>query len=395
MTSPGSPHSPGPTTSQPLSDDEVSQEVISGPQSAPLPHDTSQPRRVRSTASRRGWGEAPTYLEAMSSPSPDASFAESGGVPPPRSNSIRNGTTSGFRDLLSRAGLTFAPLTANPRTGGRQEMSQHTRHSSTSLLLQPQSSRFSASSTASGTMGNETSPPNSPWASTHSLHISSPVPNSAVRASFDSARLPRAGLSDEQMRFLSSSEAVNLAGVKMGNVPAGRRRRRSEVTALGESMRIGSDIGSNVEEEVNEGPPPTWEQVDGERRRGEAEARRGLGRPVRRDNEPVEVVEGGDIPRLGEQALQSSGEPVVKSDKTLAQSSIPIAAQSNESSGSTESVFSQQPVSSITTATTPSTTATSPSSSAIPQSKSIPDSLAPSVQIEPPTPISPTSVSIK
>lgn len=222
-----------------------------GPQSAPLGNSSdSAPRRTLSNASRRGWGEAPTYLEAMSSPS-----TLEAGVPPPRTPSLRTRTGDSVRGLLSRAGMTFAP--ASYRPAGR-DMQQ--RYSSTSLLLQPQQSRLSTITSLSrqsrdGRDGSA-SPYTSPWASTLSLHISSPVPNSAVRASFDDTSFPRAGLSDDQMRFLSSHEAVNMVGVKLGEVPANKRRRTSMGTALGGSP---SARGSGSQD--GEAPPPTWDEA--------------------------------------------------------------------------------------------------------------------------------------
>lgn len=226
-----------------------------GPYSAP-PRGSSDntPRRALSSASRRGWGEAPTYLEAMSSPSFSEPTLEAG-VPPPRMPSLRTRTGNSVRDLLSRAGMTFAPSTYRP--AGR-DMQQ--RHSSTSLLLQPQQSRLS-NMTASSRRSRDgrdasASPYTSPWASTLSLHISSPVPNSAVRASFDDTSFPRAGLSNDQMRFLSSQEAVNMAGVKMGDVPTNKRRRPSMGLTL-----VEANSSQLPETEVREAPPPTWDEV--------------------------------------------------------------------------------------------------------------------------------------
>ena len=92
--------------------------------------------------------------------------------------------------------------------------------------------------------------------------------------------MPRAGLSDDQMRFLGSSEAVNVAGVKLGEPPVGRGRRRSEAARLGNLVQPDGEGEETI-------APPSWEQVDGERRRNEAEVRRGLGRPAGSEDERV------------------------------------------------------------------------------------------------------------
>lgn len=307
---------------------------IDGPHSAPIANDHT-PERVRTTSqgSRRGWGEAPTYLEAMSSPSFANSSTEAG-VPPPRQRSIRERTSSSFRDLLSRSGFSSAgtapssyPSSRYPGLGqGSAEMTERrngpngailpgSRHSSTSLLLQPQTSRLSTNTTLTAAsitfpshLGRQRSgsgspsPYPSPWASSHSLVISPPVPNTAMRASFDEGRLPKAGLSDDQMRFLSSSEAVNMVGVKMGDVPKHKKNRRGSSamamrndgsSSFGESTSRASlsDQEEFMGQQDQEGTtstalPPSWHQVDEERRRKEAESRKGLSRPVN-------AVEGG------------------------------------------------------------------------------------------------------
>ena len=214
--------------------------------------------RAIGSLTRGSWGETPTYLEAMS---PDSRYiAAEAGVPPPR-DSISHNRSNSLRGFLSRAGLTPGSY----RAPNRQRLMTERPGSSTSLLLQPQSSRLS-------TLTSATPPYNSPWASTHSLNISSPVPNSAVRASFE---VPRAGLSDDQMRFLGSSEAVNVAGVKLGQPPVGRRRNRTEAAAPPEPEGRTD----------RPAPPPSWDQVNDERRRGEAEARRSLARAVGQEDE--------------------------------------------------------------------------------------------------------------
>ena len=227
------------------------------PHSAPLVSRTRATSNMTSS-SRRAWGDAPTYLEAMSSPAFAGSAAEAeGGVPPPRTPALRERASVTFRGLFHRAAVTFAPAQrAGPsRPGGLStemiERRNDRRYSSTSLLLQPQTSRIS--SIGSTPLTRSTSPSRSPWASTQSLglQISSPVPNTALRASFDVEGLPRAGLSDDQMRFLSSSEAVNLVGVKLGDVPPGKRRRRS---TAGEGSAPAEGVGA----------PPTWDESQGE-----------------------------------------------------------------------------------------------------------------------------------
>lgn len=223
----------------------------SGSQSAPIRQSQDIPRRTLSNASRRGWGEAPTYLEAMSSPSFQSSTLE-GGVPPPRTPTLKDRTSTSFRGLLNKAGMSSFRMPTQ-----RREMTQtsDSRHSSTSLLLQPQTSRLSTLTSSSTVREGSISPYTSPWESTHSLlHISSPVPNTAMRASFDANTMPKAGLSNDQMKFLSSSEAVNLVGVKMGDVPTNKRRRRSEANSLSGSPGRG----------VDELPPPSWEDIQAE-----------------------------------------------------------------------------------------------------------------------------------
>ena len=87
----------------------------------------------------------------------------------------------------------------------------------------------------------------SPWSSSHSLHgihISSPVPNSAVRASFEA---PRGGLTEDQMRFLGSREAVNIAGVPVD--ASGRRRSRG--LSLGQEQSL-----------TTEAPPPSFDEIE-------------------------------------------------------------------------------------------------------------------------------------
>lgn len=188
------------------------------PNTAPL----DAPSRSDST-SRRQFGDAPTYLEAMSSPSFEDLEA---GVPPPRTPpTLRERTSSTIRNLLGRAGRTGSDTRQHIRSG-----------SASSLLLQPQSSRMSTLSSTSG----------SPGRMSPSIHISSPLPNTAVRASFDLSLLPRAGLSDDQMRYLASDEARNQVGVNLSSPPLGKRRRRSDATLLDDVSPGRSRSGSSI-----------------------------------------------------------------------------------------------------------------------------------------------------
>ncbi|KAK8858610.1 hypothetical protein IAR55_002839 [Kwoniella newhampshirensis] len=276
------------TTALPASSpDPSSSPAVPVPQSAP-PFTTTTvgtSDHIRSESmTRRGWGEAPTYLEAMSSPSFNSNSAdeESGpAVPPPRT--LRTRTSSTFRGLLSRAG--FAPSAFNRPSPSTMVMSE--RQASQTLLLQPSTSRLSsaASSFHRGSIssthpplgfGSPYGPGGSPFQSTHSLIISSPIPDTAVRASFETSDLPRAGLNEAQMQFLSSREAVNLAGVKLGDVPDNRKRRRGSRTAMS---------GENGDE-----GPPSWEQSEETRRRSVGE-RPGEGN--------VEQEQGGAEPSRG------------------------------------------------------------------------------------------------
>jgi hypothetical protein len=208
------------------------------------------------TLQNQGWGEAPTYLEAMSSHNPDTPLPAL--VPSPRPSALQR-TATGFKDLITKP---FAPGSFRPA------QSQRDRGPSTSSsLLHPTTSRFSTASTS-------TEYP-SPWASSHSLLISPPVPNSAMRASFDGSDIPRGGLNPAQMKFLSSKEAVELVGVKLEDVPAHKRRRSASAQgSAGITIRGQSGAGDD------DAPPPSWEQLDGERRQSEAFERRDLATPV-------------------------------------------------------------------------------------------------------------------
>ncbi|KAI9632064.1 uncharacterized protein MKK02DRAFT_41709 [Dioszegia hungarica] len=242
---------------------------------------TAPPARVRQASQtgsvRRGWGEAPTYLEAMSSPSPaDSNPPSHPSDPGPSRTTLRERTSSTFRGLLSRTGLVPAPTsTYSGPLGLRTRSPPSTTYgrrptSSVSLLLQPQTSRHSSSLSPDPT----TSAYPSPWTSTHSLGlISSPIPHSAVRASFETTDLPRAGLSDDQMRFLGTREATSLAGVRVGEVPVAKRRRGSGAVPGPRNVSGGSTLSGGSSGEVGqegEEGPPTWGEVDEERRQGEA-----------------------------------------------------------------------------------------------------------------------------
>lgn len=230
------------------------------PHTAPI--DGSAATRLGSIH-RRGWGEAPTYLEAMSSPAFPPSDLEAGGVPPPRAaGNLRERTTSTFFGFFNRSSWRVTAPLRHSQAG-----------SQASLLLQPQTSRLSARSysTSGGAQ--------SPWDSTQSLRISSPLPNSAVRASFEI--LPRAGLSEQQMRFISSSDALQTVGVSLADPPRRGRRRASSAAT---SAFFSDDPATppvdefGMEDSMGQGPP-SWQAVDEERRRQEAEGRRGLAEP--------------------------------------------------------------------------------------------------------------------
>lgn len=164
---------------------------------------------------RRGWGEVPSYDETLSAPLPARRY-EPSPVPNPPSSAVSLPRPTSPPAAPPRNGRLLALLTRNRLALGRHPhtASSFGSHagSATSLLLQPTTSRFSTTSGAPSGIG-------SPWASTHSLVISSPLPHSAVRASWGQDTWPRNGLSDEQRRFLSSTEAVTLAGVQVDGLP--------------------------------------------------------------------------------------------------------------------------------------------------------------------------------
>ena len=220
--------------------------------SAPL---LGQPMETLQT---QGWGEAPTYLEAMSSHDPDAPRLVQ--VPAPRPSALQR-TASGFKDLITKP---FAP--GSFRLPTSHPVQQRARGPSvSSSLLHPTNSRLSTASSEYP----------SPWASSHSLLISPPVPHTAMRASFDGSDIPRGGLNEAQMKFLSSKEAVALVGIKLEDVPAHKRR-----STMSGHASPGSGSGTRRGSEAAELPPPSWEQLDSERRLSEAFDRRNLATPV-------------------------------------------------------------------------------------------------------------------
>ncbi|WVW84621.1 hypothetical protein I302_106655 [Kwoniella bestiolae CBS 10118] len=264
---------PSPTTPRPLPST-----------SSPETPQRSESLVRRESLARRSWGLTPTYLEAMSAPLSYPSPSEE--VPPPRN--LRTRTSSTFGKLLSRAGFNQQAQPATTQMLETRRDRNRQASSSTSLLLQPTTSRASSSFA----FGRSKSPSTSttPWESTASLLISSPVPNTAVRASFDSTALPRAGLSDDQMKFLSSKEAIGLTGKRIEDVPEYKRRRRSRTRGeglsvdLGEGGRSGSgsrrgSVSTEGSPEVGEERLPSWEMSENERRNNEAFERRGLSRP--------------------------------------------------------------------------------------------------------------------
>ena len=102
-----------------------------------------------------------------------------------------------------------------------------------------------------------------------------------MRASFDGSSIPKGGLTKEQMRFLSSNEAVNLVGIRMEDIGGRKQRRRSDFSAHGVGPS-GSPNRPGDGQGDEEMPPPSWEQLDRERRLSEAFDRRNLAIPVER-----------------------------------------------------------------------------------------------------------------
>lgn len=72
---------------------------------------------------------------------------------------------------------------------------------------------------------------------------------------------------------MGTKEATTLAGVRVGEVPAGRRRSGAVPTP----RNISDGSGSSTDDIADRGggDPPTWQELDGERRRAEAENGRG------------------------------------------------------------------------------------------------------------------------
>ena len=125
-----------------------------------------------------------------------------------------------------------------------------------------------------------------------------------MRASFDGSDIPRGGLNEAQMKFLSSKEAVALVGVKLEDVPH-HKRRKSAISG-----------NASPESEAGDLPPPSWEQLDGERRQSEAYDRRHLATPVQMQvglpTQPVTLDsetpngEGGDDVAQGSESVIES-----------------------------------------------------------------------------------------
>jgi hypothetical protein len=260
--------------------------------SAPLPGQSME------MLQSQGWGEAPSYLEAMSSHDPDAPLPPQ--VPAPRPSALQR-TATGFRDLITKP---FAPGSFRlPTTSQSTQQRQRDRGASTSSsLLHPTTSRFSTASSEYP----------SPWASSHSLLISPPVPNTAMRASFDGSDIPRGGLNEAQMKFLSSKEAVALVGVKLEDVPA-HKRRRSAMSGVG-SPAPGSPGGTRRGSDAGDLPPPSWEQLDGERRQSEAFERRNLATPIQLDGGSTSGTPAS--PGLGTPVQDESGEELPAGELT-------------------------------------------------------------------------------
>lgn len=205
-----------------------------------------------------GMGQAPTYLEAMSSI--DLTDMPRGDVE--EGGQARSRPASAFRGLLGR-------MRPDKRTEPQQPMtSQQASTSLASLMLSQSRSSLN---------------PNS---STTSLTISGPVHNSAVRASLDQSALPTAGLSEQQMKFLGSPEMVGLVGRPFGEGEGQRRSRRSS-----------SFAASVTPDTVPDEPlPPSWESLEQTRREEEARSRLPLARPIRQCTVPDELAEDSYVP---------------------------------------------------------------------------------------------------
>ncbi|WRT67826.1 uncharacterized protein IL334_004800 [Kwoniella shivajii] len=405
------------------------------PQSAPaeIPLRTDSLMRRESLA-RRGWGEAPTYLEAMSSPSsyPSGSSGEQANVPPPRG--LKDRTSSTFMSLLSRAGITQPTQSTGTgtRARGTSMVMRENRNSSTSLLLHPTTSRASTFAYANANANPGGSSYNSPWNSTNDLLvISSPIPNTAIRASFDYTAIPKNGLTPDQMKFLSSQEAVNLAGIKMDDVPEYKKkqRRRSEYSTLhpnphlninnsgelGESSRRGSistyqsltspssspsTSPERRESDANQNSLPSWQQSEDDRRKNQAFERRSLSKPVllQAESEPGSQGEAEGIAQneqagpsgndhrnedaeAAQKSQSSANENQAEDENNTSAHVMPITTDSRISSQKESEPASPQIF--VTAQTAPSTCP------AI--SIRVPSTSAPTLEIEPPTPILTTS----
>ncbi|WWC96056.1 hypothetical protein V866_002923 [Kwoniella sp. B9012] len=296
----------GPDTRTPsLSPSDQHQPLLDTP--SPETPQRSESLVRRESLARRSWGLTPTYLEAMSAPLVYPSTASvNEDVPPPRN--LRTRTSSTFRGLLSRAGFTQQPPASSAQMMEIRNDRNRTRNreSSTSLLLQPTTSRASLSFAFGRSRSPSTT--STPWESTNSLLISSPLPNTAMRASFDSTTLPRAGLSEDQMKFLASKEAISVVGKKIEDVPEYKRRRRSRTGGEGLSVdeaaggrRRGSSISSDVRLDGGEGEGgqlPSWEMSENTRRNQEAYERRNLNRPPigGLEDEQLDPLQSADQP---------------------------------------------------------------------------------------------------
>jgi hypothetical protein len=203
-------------------------------------------------------GQAPTYLEAMSSI--DLTEVARGDIE--EGGQARSKPASAFRGLLGR-------MRPDKRMEPQQPMtSQQASTSLASLILSQSRSSLN---------------PNS---STASLTISGPVQNSAVRASLDQSDLPSAGLSEQQMKFLGSPEVIGLVGRPFGEGEGQRRSRRSSSFAASVSPSVVPDEPS----------PPSWESLEQTRREEEARARATLARPIRQCTVPDELAEDSYVP---------------------------------------------------------------------------------------------------
>jgi hypothetical protein len=187
--------------------------------------DRSQTQEGRDRSSSGTWGEAPSYDTAVPPPSFDFNDLEAGNrlhsvdlsdsrpavYPPVRER--------GFRAFVGRLTGRGEERTEEDGVGlvrGRTRGWSNASSAGTSqasLLLQPTMTRFSTRRSSIGGLGFGSAASSS----THlplvtENQISSPVPGTVIRSSFDA---PRKGFSAEQVKFLSSTESLGKFGVRL------------------------------------------------------------------------------------------------------------------------------------------------------------------------------------